>query len=290
MLNTFSSTGGMAHSIVVTGLVDGGSYSYYVRCQDGTGNANPDDFVITFSVSVGVSSISVTPASVIGGTQATATVTLNGTAPSGGGAVNLASSDPAATVPSSITVAANGTTATFTVSTNPVSTNTPVTVSAIYDNSTQTTGLTVTPPQVISLTFIPNSVVGGNSSSGTVTLNGPAPSSGALVALSSSNSSLAAVPVNITVPANTSTATFTVTTSPVITSTSVSISASYSNSTSTGSLAVTAAPATLSSVTLIPTSVRGGSSSTGTVTLNGPAPVGGALVAISSSNTSVATV
>ena len=50
MPNTFSSTGGTAHSTLVSGLVDGGSYSYYVRCQDGTGNANPDDFVITFSV------------------------------------------------------------------------------------------------------------------------------------------------------------------------------------------------------------------------------------------------
>ena len=50
MTNTFSSTGGTAHSTLVSGLVDGTSYSYYVRCQDGTGNANPDDFVITFSV------------------------------------------------------------------------------------------------------------------------------------------------------------------------------------------------------------------------------------------------
>ena len=290
MPNTFSSTGGTAHSTLVSGLVDGGSYSYYVRCQDGTGNANPDDFVITFSVSVGVSSISVTPASVTGGTQATATVTLNGTAPSGGAAVNLASSDPAATVPSSITVAANAATATFTVSTNPVSTNTPVTLSATYNNSTRTTGLTVTPPQVTSVTFSPNSVVGGNSSTGTVTLNGPAPGGGALVTISSSNTSVATVPASVTVASGATTTTFTVTTSPVTTSTSVSISASYANSTSTGSLTITPAAATLSSVTLSPRSVRGGSSSTGTVTLNGPAPGGGALVTISSSNTSVATV
>jgi hypothetical protein len=50
MPNTFSSTDGMVHSTVVTGLVGGGTYSYYARCQDGAGNANPDDFVITFSV------------------------------------------------------------------------------------------------------------------------------------------------------------------------------------------------------------------------------------------------
>lgn len=52
MGNTFSTTGGTAHSTLVTGLVNGNSYNYYVRCQDAAGNTNPDDFVISFSVSV----------------------------------------------------------------------------------------------------------------------------------------------------------------------------------------------------------------------------------------------
>jgi hypothetical protein len=34
----------------VTGLANGGSYTYYVRCQDAASNANPDDFAIAFSV------------------------------------------------------------------------------------------------------------------------------------------------------------------------------------------------------------------------------------------------
>jgi hypothetical protein len=34
----------------VSGLANGGSYSYFVRCQDAAGNANPDDFTISFSV------------------------------------------------------------------------------------------------------------------------------------------------------------------------------------------------------------------------------------------------
>ena len=49
--NTFSSTGTTVHSTLVTGLVNGSNYSYYVRCQDAAGNTNPDDFVITFWVS-----------------------------------------------------------------------------------------------------------------------------------------------------------------------------------------------------------------------------------------------
>src|SRR5581483_11093071 len=52
MANTFSSTGGTAQSTVVTGLSDGGSYNYYVRCQDSTtGVVNTDDYAISFSVS-----------------------------------------------------------------------------------------------------------------------------------------------------------------------------------------------------------------------------------------------
>jgi len=54
---------------------------------------------------------------------------------------------------------------------------------------------------------------------------------------------------------------------------------------------VAAAPVVdLSSVTISPSSVRGGVSSTGTVTLTGPAPAGGATVTVSSDNTSFARV
>ena len=40
MPNTFTTTGGTAHATTVSGLIDGGSYSYFVRCQDTSGNAN----------------------------------------------------------------------------------------------------------------------------------------------------------------------------------------------------------------------------------------------------------
>jgi hypothetical protein len=52
MTGFFTTTGGTAHSTSVTGLVNGGSYTYYVRCQDGASTPNPNtsDFPITFSV------------------------------------------------------------------------------------------------------------------------------------------------------------------------------------------------------------------------------------------------
>jgi hypothetical protein len=51
MESAFSSTGGTSHSTTVTNLSNGGTYNYYVRCQDSLGNANTDDYLITFSIS-----------------------------------------------------------------------------------------------------------------------------------------------------------------------------------------------------------------------------------------------
>ncbi len=138
-----------------------------------------------------------------------------------------------------------------------------------------------------SMTLNPASVNGGNSSTGTVTLSGAAPASGATVTLSSSNTTAARVPTSVTVAAGASSATFTVSTSAVAASTTVTITAAYGGATRSSSLTVTPAappPPTVSSLTLNPANVFGGQSSTGTVTLTGPAPAGGAQVFLSSNN------
>src|SRR6266404_2490874 len=137
-----------------------------------------------------------------------------------------------------------------------------------------------------SVSLNPTSVAGGNSSTGTVALSGPAPTGGAQVALSSNNGA-ASVPPGVTIAAGATSATFAVTTSAVASSTTDTISAAYGGVTNTASLTVTAAPPpppTLSSLSLNPTSVAGGNSSTGTVTLSGAASTGGAQVALSSNN------
>src|SRR5437588_186495 len=138
------------------------------------------------------------------------------------------------------------------------------------------------------LSLNPTTVTGGDSSTGTVTLSGPAPSGGAQVALSSSDTSVATVPSSVTVAAGATSATFTVSTSTVTASTIVTISASYAGVTKTASLTVNPAPPpppTLSSLTLNPSTVIGGvQSSTGRVTLSAPAPAGGATIILSSSS------
>ena len=244
-----------------------------------------------------LSSVTLNPASVSGGSSSTGTVTLSAQAPSGGALVSLSSANTAvATVPVSVTIPAGTTSATFTVVTLALTASASVTISASYAGVTQTAPLSVTPQSgtatLASVTLNPASVSGGSSSTGTVTLSAQAPSGGALVSLSSANTAVATVPASVTIPAGITSATFTVVTLAVTASASVTISASYAGVTQTAPLTVTpqSATATLASLRLNPTSVNGGSPSTGTVALSAPALSGGTLVTLSSSNTSVATV
>jgi len=323
-----------------------------------------------------LSSLILNPTSVTGGNSSTGTVTLSGPAPTGGAQVTLSSSNTTvARVPSSVTVAAGATSATFTVSTSAVAASTPVIISASYGGVTLTATLTVNPaPVAPSITAQPVSqtVTAGQTATFSVTASGTAPlryqwqrNGGAIgsatspsyttpatstsdngaqftvvvtnsVGIVTSNAatltvnpapvapSITAQPVSLTVTAG-QTATFSVTasgtaplryqwqrnggaignaTSPGYTTPATStsdngaqftvvVTNSVGNVTSNAAtLTVTPPPLpTVSSLTLNPTSVVGGlQSSTGTVTLSGPAPAGGATVMLSSSNTTVARV
>ena len=241
-----------------------------------------------------LTSLTLNPTSVVGGNSSTGTVTLSGAAPTGGAQVTLSSSNTTvARTPASVTVVAGATSATFTVSTSVVSASTTVAITAADGGVSKTASLTVRPapppaPTPTSLTLNPTSVVGGNSSTGTVTLSGAAPTGGAQVTLSSSNTIVARTPASVTVAAGATSATFTVSTSVVLTSTTVTVSAAYDGVTRSASLTVRPAPVpapTLSSLTLSPTSVIGGlQASRGTATLSVPAPAGGVLVNLSSSS------
>jgi Subtilase family len=92
-------------------------------------------------------------------------------------------------------------------------------------------------PTLSSVGLNPATVTGGSSSTGTVTLSGPAPTYGSAVNLSS-NAAAATVPANVTVAAGASSANFTVNTSAVTASTPVTITGSYGGVTKTTSLTV----------------------------------------------------
>ncbi len=240
-----------------------------------------------------LSAIALNPTSVVGGASSTGTVTLSAAAPAGGIAVSLSDDSSAAKVPASVTVPAGATSATFTVTTTSVTTPTTVNISGSSGGTTRLTPLTVNPPpapapaSLSSIAVSPASVVGPAASTGTAKLTAAAPAGGAVVTLSSSNTAAASVPATVTVPAGATSATFNIATTAVSANASVTLTGTYNSISRTAALTVTAPPppASLSTLTLNPTSVTGGSSSTGTVALTSAAPSGGAVVSLSSNST-----
>jgi hypothetical protein len=270
-----------------------GRHEFAVRAVDNSNNRDGTPALYTWATvapSTTLSSLILNPTSVLAGTSSIGTVTLIGPAEASAAVVLLASSDPAAaTVPSSVMLAAGATSATFTVSTSLVAASIGVTISATYGGTTQLATLTVIlAPSLSSLSVNPSGVTGGTAATGTATLSAPAPVGGVAVALSSSILATAMVSASVSVPAGATSATFTISTTPVPASTAVTISGTHGGVTRSAVLTVT--PPTLSSVSLNPTSVTAGASSIETVVLSGAAPGGGVAVALSSSDPAIALV
>jgi uncharacterized repeat protein (TIGR03803 family) len=93
-------------------------------------------------------------------------------------------------------------------------------------------------PTLTGLSLAPSAVVGGQRSTGTVTLSAPAPSGGAVIGLSSS-SSVASVPATVTVPGGATSASFVVSTNSVKRTKTTTVTASYNGSAVSATLAVT---------------------------------------------------
>jgi hypothetical protein len=245
-----------ASQVTVTGLPAQRLF-WRVRAFNSAGIAGPFSSSRRFTAQAApavatLSAVSVSPISVVGGGVAQGTVTLTGAAPSEGAVVSLSSANPlVAAVPSSVTVTAGASSATFSVNTSAVSANTGVGITATYGGVSRTATLTVTPvappPSAVTLSSLalsPATVTGGGSSQGTVVLTGAAPSGGVVVALSSSNTAVATVPASVSVVAGATSATFTVTTQTVAASAAVTISASQGGVTRTATLTVNPAQTT----------------------------------------------
>jgi hypothetical protein len=136
-------------------------------------------------------------------------------------------------------------------------------------------------PYVQSISVSPVSVIGGVSSTGTVTLNEQA-ARDTTVSISSNNSA-AILPISVVVQAGQTAAQFTIDTSAVPANTVATIKATAGGATKVASLTVR--PPSVSALSLKPVAVVGGAMSTGTVTLSG---VAAAPVTISLSSTSTA--
>jgi hypothetical protein len=209
-----------------------------------------------------LSSVSVSPSSVVGGNPTNGTVTLSTAAPSGGAVVSLSENSTATSVPASVTVAAGATSAGFTIATTGVTASTSSTISATWGGVTRSAPMMVNPassptPAVLSAVSVsPASVAGGSSAQGTVTLTAAAPSGGFVVTLSD-NSSAATTPASVTIAQGATSMTFAIATSSVSASTPVTITASGGGVTRTAGLTVN--PASTQTATLtVSASGRGG--------------------------------
>jgi YVTN family beta-propeller protein len=230
--------------------------------------------------SLAISSVTLHPPSIPGGAPASGFVTLNAAAPSSGVSVSLLSDNASVNVPASVTVPAGSKIAAFTAATIAVSDDTPVTVTATYNGSSETGTITVTPAGAVSVASVsvdPVTVVGGVPATGSVMLSGAAPAGGILVDLWTDGAP-AYVPASVTVPAGSSVATFPVTTMSTTSSQADTITAFYLGVTKTTT--ITVLPALAISSLSAPGAVTGGESASGYVNLNTPAPPGGVVVSL----------
>ncbi len=252
--------------------------------------------------------ISLTPTSVVGGTRTQANITLApGTvAPTGLTTFTVTSSNPSVVfVPSNTTTLPLGivggmTNLRFMVDTTQVTTPQTVTITANNKSlGSRSVTLTVTPPTeplaIGALALQPASVFGGNDTTGVATLatGYVAPAGGAFVTLFNDNAALVSMPASVTIPAGQTNASFPIQTTTTGTTTPVNVSASYGGATKTAILTVSAPsqPVPISSVTLTPQTIVGGSNQAvqALITLAANAPTEGATIMLASSRPDVVT-
>ena len=240
-----------------------------------------------------LSSLTLNPASVAGGTNSTGTVTMSGAAAASGITINLSSpasktSDRALTLleravfgvsmPASITIPGGATSASFAITTRPVSAPTAHDIAASWGTlATRTATLTVTPPDIASITPQYLGATAGNGFSGTINLNGRAPSGGLVINMKSALAyggttgtfaqcgPLPSVPATATVPAGATSVGFNGTTSPGFGTYWVV------GSTSTKSAMMGLSVQSVVFSVVLPASVKGGTVAQGKIHLNGPA-------------------
>ena len=181
--------------------------------------------------SAALSAVSASPNQVVAGNGATGTVSLTAAASAGGATVLLSSASGAVAVPPSVSVAQGATSAAFPITTSAVTSATSTTLSASYAGVTRTTTFTVTPATIASslatLVLDRTTVVGGTSTTATITLTSAAPSGGATVTLSSSDPQRAMVPASVVVASGATSASFAVSTVAVKKNSAALVTATY---------------------------------------------------------------
>jgi hypothetical protein len=192
--------------------------------------------------------ITLTPASISGGAQGGAILTLNGQAPAGGAVVDFSSDSPSAMPPALATVPAGSSSVSISIPTNQVSANTLANITATWNGISTQSPLTITPQgQPASIALSPASVSGISSTFATVTMAAPA-ATDLIFQISSSNAAASLTANSVTIPAGNTTGGFFINTAAVSTQTLVTISVSGGGVTRSATLTLNpaVAPTTMS--------------------------------------------
>jgi hypothetical protein len=145
----------------------------------------------------------------------------------------------------------------------------------------------VLPVTLASLSFSPNTIDSGQSTTGTLTLTGPAPAGGAQITFSSNNPILGNLPP-VTIQENQSTKQFqtpNVTLPAGVGSVTIQVTATYGSSSAPPAPLTVNTPVKVNSLSFTASSVMGGIPATLNVSLNVPALAGGAVVTLSTTTT-----
>ena len=249
-----------------------------------------------------LSSLTLSSSTVLSGSTVTGTLRLTSPAPAGGAVVRLQGSmEGQVIVPQSVTIPAGSISATFTTTPAP---ETPFPRWVFIQGSYGTSGGSQArileidpapgPATVLAIGPASQDVIGGHSGRASVALVIPAPAGGGVVSLTTDNPSIIHVPATVTIPAGNSATSFAIATSTVTgLPTGGNVFATAGGVTRSIFVNVSAdpnAPPLLQSMTISPTTVRGGTNATGTVFLSAPAPAGGISVTLATSNPNAASV
>ena len=229
-------------------------------------------------------STTVAPVSIDSGNNALGQVTLSDYIPFADTLVTLTDNTELITLPATVKIQAGQKSALFPITTKKSLTTVTRQVSGIYGGITRSANIELKRVLgVQSLTLTPPEVYGGGASIGSVTMNF-APTAATVVSLSDNSSAIVTDPT-VTVGANATGANFVVDTLGVSANARRTVTAAYNGFSATASLLIK--PVYPTSLTLDPTSVKGGTSTTGTVRLIDLAPPGGSRVTITTNSGSV---
>jgi len=259
-------------------------------------NSTAINFTVEVVPSISLAGVSCLQTAVTSGNILSCSVALTIPAPAGGETIQLMSSDPVAfPVPASVMVTGGNATQSFSSTAGAVSVPDRITLTATLQGSTTApvTGvITVVPVSALNLTsfmlsasVVQGGAMPGGTLTGTITIApAGAPPGGLAVSLSSSDPSVQFPNGStVTVAQNSLTATFPISTTAVTSQVNATLTANVNAYPLTATLSVVPAPQ-VTGLTLSPTSVVGGNSVVGTVTLAVPAPQQGTVVTLQSNS------